>query len=133
MLAGERMRDSNRELTAARNLHAWLRRVALSAIPIAGLAGCASRCSDYDTSVQVDGGVSWAPGSGHSPAECVPYCGSGMGDPYCYRVEITGSPASPSSSVPCHNAVTLCEESPCGRMPAGWRPGTLQQQPSAVA
>jgi len=56
MLAGSRMRDSNRELTAARNLHAWLRRVALSAIPIVGLAGCGnSRCDDYDTLVQVDG------------------------------------------------------------------------------
>jgi len=86
------MRDSNRELTAARNLHAWLRRVALSAIPIAGLAGCGGKqCDrpDYDLEVQVDGGVPWATGSQHSTSECIPYCGTGSGD-LCYSIGVTG-------------------------------------------
>jgi hypothetical protein len=128
------MRDSIRELSAARNLHRWLRRAALSAIPLAGLAGCGKQCDrpDYDTSAQFDGGVPWASGSQHSPAECAPYCGPGMHD-ICYTIDLTGCVASTPSTVTCHYSWTFCYQGSCGRLPAGLRQSAPADQPSVVA
>ena len=64
------MRDLIRQANAARTLHAWLRRVALTAVPLAGLVGCGSDCDlpDYTMPGQVDGGVPWSTGSKHDPS-----------------------------------------------------------------
>jgi len=128
------MRDSIRELSAARNLHRWLRRTALSAIPLAGLVACGKQCDrpDYDTSAQVDGGVPWASGSQHSPAECAPYCGTGTHD-ICYSIDVTGCVASTPSTVSCHYSWTYCYQGSCGRVPAGLRQSAPADQPSVVA
>jgi hypothetical protein len=128
------MRDSIGELSAAGALHRWLRRAALSAIPLAGFAGCGRDCDrpDYDTTVQVDAGVPWASGSQHSPDECAPYCGTGIRD-VCYALEVTGCVASTQSSVTCHNHYSFCLQSPCGRVPAGLRRSARLEQPSLVA
>jgi hypothetical protein len=131
---GKRMRNSIAELRAARFLHRWLRRAALSAIPIAGLSGCGSQCDqpDYDLSFFVDAGVSWASGSQHSPSECVPYCGSGTHD-ICFTTEITGCTAASPSTVTCHNHYTYCAQRPCGRLPPGLKEIANREQPSLVA
>ncbi|GAC1596606.1 MAG: hypothetical protein NVS4B10_05720 [Myxococcales bacterium] len=128
------MSESPGELSAARSLHRWLRRAALSAIPLAGLAGCGSDCHrpDFDTTVPVDGGVPWATGSQHSPAECAPYCGTGRSDT-CYALEVTGCVAASPSSVTCGNHYRFCYPGTCGRAPAGLKPGGRVEQPSLVA
>ena len=134
MLAAQWMRNSIAELRAARSLHRWLRRAALSAIPIAGLSGCGSQCDrpDYDSSFFVDGGVPWTSGSQHSASECVPYCGSGARD-VCFTTEITGCTAASQSTVTCHNHYTYCAQSPCGRLPPGLKQVANREQPSLVA
>ena len=128
------MRHSIAELRAAGSLHRWLRRAALSAIPIAGLSGCGSQCDqpDYDLSFSVDGGVPWPSGSQHSPSECVPYCGSGTHD-VCFTTEITSCTAASPSTVTCHNHYTYCAQRPCGRLPPGLKQIANREQPSLVA
>jgi hypothetical protein len=129
------MGDSIGELSAARALHRWLRRAALSAIPLAGLAGCGGRACDrpdYDTTVQVDAGVPWASGSQHPPDACAPYCGTGITD-VCFATQVTGCVASTQSSVTCHNHYSFCYPSPCGRVPAGLKQTARLEQPSLVA
>jgi hypothetical protein len=110
------MRDPFQELGAARSLHRWLRRAALSAIPIAGLAGCGSDCNrpDYDQSAIVDAGVPWPSGTQHSASECSPYCGTGYHDP-CYTTASTGCQASSQTTVLCHYHYTLLPDEKCGQ------------------
>ena len=74
------------ELQEARSaiaLHRWLRRAALSATPMVGLAGCGRGCDRPDSILpaRIDGGVTWQVGSRHSAAECAQYCGAGRDDP----------------------------------------------------
>ena len=123
------MRDLTREASAARTLHAWLRRVALSAIPIASLAGCGSDCSlpDYETTFQVDGGATTA----EHHAACSQHCGAGYSDG-CRGIEVTGCVAT-QSSVTCSYHYTYCAPSPCGRVPAGLKDCPPSRQPSPIA
>jgi len=115
------MRDVIRQANAARTLHAWLRRVALTAVPLAGLVGCGSDCDlpDYTMPGQVDGGVPWSTGSKHDPSECAPYCGQYTTHDVCYHTENTGCTASSQSTVVCNIHYVSCSNSPCGRLPAG--------------
>ncbi len=132
------MRDPARELRAARSLHRWLRRAALSAIPIAGLAGCGSDCNrpDYDQSAIVDAGVPWPSGTQHSASECSPYCDNPLDfrhhDP-CSTSEITGCQVSSQTTVVCHIHYTWCYQGQCGRLPAGLLPDEKCGQPSLAA
>ncbi len=128
------MRDPAQELRAARSLRRWLRRAALTAIPIAGLAGCGSdSCGpDFDQSYSVDGDVHWAIGSEHSPSDCAPYCGTGIHD-VCYEVVVTGCTVASASTVACHNSPTYCAPRPCGRLPPGLLGSAGAGQPSLVA
>lgn len=128
------MRPSIQELKAARTLHAWLRRVAISAIPIAGLTGCGSSCDkpDWNVTVSADGGLPWAVGSQHSPTECAPYCGSGAEAP-CYKFEVSSCDATTDTNVTCHYHWVFCNQGPCGRVPAGLKERVLPAQRSLIA
>jgi hypothetical protein len=129
------MRDPIRVWRTGRALHRWLRRAAVTAVPLAGLCGCGNNCHDrVDTQSRfVDGGIAWAPGSRHSAAECFQYCGMSGHDP-CGTLEAIGCvvPADAGSIIQCETRITRCYE-PCGRMPAGLKWASTAAQPSVVA
>jgi hypothetical protein len=128
------MRDVDREMRAARSLRRWLRRAALSAIPVAGLAGCGKDCGpDYDLAQAVDGGISASVGSVLSPSQCAPYCVIALGDGTCIRDDLTSCRVASATSVSCHYDRVICVPSPCGRLPAGLRERSVTRPCSPIA
>ena len=129
------MRDPIRVWRTRRDLHSWLRRAALTAIPLAGLCGCGNDCHDTvgTNSRFVDGGIAWAPGSSHSAVECLQYCGNPSRNP-CVSEQLTGCvvPVDAGSVIQCQTRVTSCSPN-CGRIPAGLKRASTAAQPSAVA
>src|SRR5262249_12432056 len=127
------MRDPVRVWRSGKALHSWLRRAAISAIPLAGLCGgCDNRHESILTNSSfVDGGVAWPLGSRHSASECFQYCGMGGSD-VCSTRETLGCVVDTASSVQCQTRVTRCND-PCGRMPAGLKWASTAAQPSVVA
>ena len=85
------MRDPIRVWRTGKSLHRWLRRAAVTAVPLAGLCGCGNDCHDtiLTDSRFVDGGIAWAPGSSHSAAECLQYCGYPSQNP-CVNPQFIG-------------------------------------------
>ncbi len=129
------MRDPIRVWRTGTALHRWLRRAAVTAVPLVGLCGCGNDCHDTvgTSSRFVDGGIAWAPGSSHSAVECFQYCRNLSHNP-CVSELLTGClvPVDAGSIIQCQTRVTSCFPN-CGRIPAGLKRASAAAQPSAVA
>ncbi len=131
------MRDPVRVWRTGPALHRWLRRAALTAIPLAGLCSCGNNCHDhvFTDNRFVDGGIAWEPGSSHSVGECLQYCPNTTGHTPCDTYEFIGCVVSvdAGSVIGCQTRVTRCVSEPCGRIPAGLKWASAAAQPSVVA
>ncbi len=129
------MRDPIRVWRTGKSLHGWLRRATVTAVPLAGLCGCGNDCHDtiLTDSRFVDGGIAWAPGSSHSAAECLQYCGYPSQNP-CVNPQFIGCvvPVDAGSVIQCQTRLSSCSPN-CGRLPAGLKWASTAAQPSEVA
>src|SRR5260370_21750021 len=105
------MRDPIRVWRTGTALHRWLRRAAVTAVPLVGLCGCGNDCHDTvgTSSRFVDGGIAWAPGSSHSAVECFHDFRNPTPNP-CVREPLTRCPVAVDGGVhiSCQTRGTKC-------------------------